>query len=645
MHSQRPVLNKLFAARRDMLRGDSLFAAIIFAVVSLFLFNLGLSVWRNLEFQKDVEQRASVRRVKAIGGVLAKAAESLLGAEELSMLRRTVMETAMEYHLRTCRVILPTGAIVADADPSSITALTLPASWVGDAPAFTEEFAQRTARFNYPLVIPGRGNATLRIAAGVDESGEASLAPQTAQMAVACLALASMLLVHRHSRFRLKAIGAIHEVLLAVQDENVDISALELDPKLGLEAVAWNKLLGERQTTQIRSAIQQVKEALHEKAEVAGAFESAFDSVPAGLALVNADQQIEHVNGAAAIFLRCGRAELMHAPISQAIQEERVRTAVRAALENPSSKRTAVEAEQGATVTAGVLRYIIVPIRAPEARLALVMIEDITQQRVAAAAMNSFLAKAAHELRTPLTNIRLFVEEALECCERDAAATGKCLNVINDETQRLDRTVAEILSVSQIEAGSFELKRDDVHLDELLRKIQADHEAQAREKRITCELHLPPKLPVLQADRDKLALALHNLVGNALKYTADGGRIVVTAGVDKGQVRVAVADTGFGIGPDEIEKVFEKFYRSRNPRAAHVKGSGLGLPIAREVARLHGGDVLVESELGQGSTFTLVLPLDEALQRQIGWECEALFVKPEASVAVASRSTSDGFSA
>jgi signal transduction histidine kinase len=239
----------------------------------------------------------------------------------------------------------------------------------------------------------------------------------------------------------------------------------------------------------------------------------------------------------------------------------------------------------------------------------LVTIEDITQQRVAQEAMSSFLAKAAHELRTPLTNIRLFVEEALEQCEHDTVATSKSLNVINDEAQRLERTVGEVLSVSQIEAGSFGLRRDDIHLDALLEQVKTDHEAQARDKKISLEFDLPPKLPILQADRDKISLALHNLVGNALKYTPDGGRVTVTASVEKGRVSIAVSDSGIGIGPEDVEKVFEKFYRCQNAVASHVKGSGLGLPITREVARLHGGDVTVESEPGSGSTFTLTLPI------------------------------------
>jgi signal transduction histidine kinase len=608
MQSNRPVLNKLFAVRRDMLRGDSLFAVIIFAVVALFLFNLVASVWRNMVFQQDIQEKASVRETEAVGEMLAKAAESLMEVNELSKLRRTVAETALEHGLRTCRILLPNGSILADANPASITLIDLPPTWDGTVPAYAEEFARRSARFSYPLTISGRGNATLKIAAGVDDRADASLIPQTSQMAVACLALASMLLVQRHARFRLKAIGAIHEVLLAVQDGNADLSTLELDPKLGMEAVAWNRLLGERQTTQIRTAIQQARETVCDKAEATGGLEAAFDAVPYGLVLVNAKTEIEHANGAAAVFLQVGRPSLLGAQIATAIKDPQVVAAVRAAAENPASKRVALVVD---TPNLAALRFTVASIRHAETHFALMTIEDVTQQRVAAAAMNSFLARAAHELRTPLTNIRLFVEEALESCERNPVATSRCLNVINDETQRLDRTVAEILSVSQIEAGSFELKRDDVHVDELLAKLKVDHEAQAREKRIAYEFDLPPKLPVFQGDRDKVALALHNLVGNALKYTLDGGRIVVSAQVEKGRLSVAVSDTGLGISPEEIEKVFEKFYRSRNPLAANVKGSGLGLPIAREVARLHGGDILVESELGKGSTFTLILPVTE----------------------------------
>jgi signal transduction histidine kinase len=605
------LTRKLFAMRKDLVRGDSLFAMMIFTVVALFLFNLGASLWNNCLFARDVKEKAGVQHVKAVGDILAKAVEALLGANELSALRSTIAEAGVEHNLQFCRVVLPDGGVLADADPGGITVITLPSSWEGPPSTYTEAVSPTGVKFTFPLTVPGRGNAALEIAAGLDESLESGLAPQTAQMAIACLALASVLLVHRHARFRLKAIGAIQEVLLAVKEDGVDVSALELDPHLGLEAVAWNRVLGERQNRQVSTALERVKEAVHERSATGDTLVSAFDKIPCGLVLVNDKMQVEHVNGAAAVFLQADRERLHQANVATVLKDEQVTRAIQAALDHPASKRVVVEVGQGGSVTSGVLRYTVAPTGQGDAHFGLVTIEDVTQQRVAEAAMNSFLAKAAHELRTPLTNIRLFVEEALEHCERDPAATSRSLNIMNEEAQRLDRTVSEILSVSQIEAGSFELKRDDVSVASLLGQLKADHEAQARERSITLEFDQPPKLPVIQADRDKIALALHNLVGNALKYTPEGGRVTVVTTVENGRLTVAVTDTGIGIGPEEQERVFDKFYRSKNPQAMSVEGSGLGLPIAREVARLHGGDVTLESELGKGSTFTLTVPMGE----------------------------------
>jgi two-component system sensor histidine kinase VicK len=120
--------------------------------------------------------------------------------------------------------------------------------------------------------------------------------------------------------------------------------------------------------------------------------------------------------------------------------------------------------------------------------------------------------------------------------------------------------------------------------------------------------NLPPKLPVIKGDRDKILVALHNLIGNALKYTPEGGKATVSVEVREGRLVVDVADTGIGIGPDDIGRVFDKFYRAKDARVGKIQGTGLGLTLAREVARLHGGDIEVESQLDKGSTFTLTLP-------------------------------------
>jgi signal transduction histidine kinase len=325
---------------------------------------------------------------------------------------------------------------------------------------------------------------------------------------------------------------------------------------------------------------------------------------------VNKDLGIEYANGAAAVLLQASRDDLTDRDLARVIDDPRVVPAVQDVLDG-ATRPAVVERPCDEGTTAGVLRFTIRAICADDSRSVMVLIEDITQQRIAEAARNSFLAKAAHELRTPLTNIRLYVENAVDHCGSDPQAVARSLNVINDESRRLERTVSEVLSVSEIEAGSFDLQRDDVRFDSLMEQIRADHEATAQKKNITLQFDMPPKLPVVSADRDKIALAIHNLVGNALKYTPENGRVTVSVAVESGRIIVDVTDTGIGISKDDLSRVFEKFYRATDQRVTDITGSGLGLAIAREIVGLHGGFISVESELNSGSTFTLVLPVAE----------------------------------
>jgi signal transduction histidine kinase len=165
-----------------------------------------------------------------------------------------------------------------------------------------------------------------------------------------------------------------------------------------------------------------------------------------------------------------------------------------------------------------------------------------------------------------------------------------------------------MLSVSEIEAGSFKLRPGDVRLDALFQELDEEYRAQAAEKRISLAFTMPPKLPVIKGDRDKIVLALHNLIGNALKYTPEGGKVEIRVEANEQELRVDVVDTGIGVAPEESELIFERFYRAKDTRVAGITGTGLGLALARDVVRLHGGDINVQSQLNHGSTFTLTLP-------------------------------------
>jgi signal transduction histidine kinase len=256
----------------------------------------------------------------------------------------------------------------------------------------------------------------------------------------------------------------------------------------------------------------------------------------------------------------------------------------------------------------GVLRVNVRPMRREDAAAALVTIEDVTQQRMADASRNSFVAQATHELRAPLTNMRLCLEAAMDD-GADAAALAGHLNVINVETRRLERLVGEMLSVAEIEAGSLRIHTDDVRLDKLFEELRTDYAKQASEIGVAFDLDLPPKLPVLYGDRDKVAAALHNLVGNAMKYTPSGGRVTVSAREESGNMVFDVSDTGIGIAGKDHPRIFEKFFRAPDPRVAKITGTGLGLALSKEMAKLHGGDLTFTSELDRGSTFTMTIPL------------------------------------
>jgi PAS domain S-box-containing protein len=358
---------------------------------------------------------------------------------------------------------------------------------------------------------------------------------------------------------------------------------------------------------------------------VRGDLDAACDAMAHGLVLLDDQGRVKYANGAAAAFLRADREKLMGVDVATVIREPSVLAALREVASGTLRRRAVVDVERADVPTAGqgnagpataggVLRFSIRPVRREDSASAMVIIEDITQQKAAEGARHAFVAQATHELRTPLTNIRLYVETAIEDGENDPAIRTKALNVINTEARRLERIVGEMLSVAEIEAGSFKLKNGDVRLDALFEELRHDYSEQAKDKTLTLTFLLPPKLPVLTGDRDKVAIALHNLVGNALKYTPQGGSVTVRVDTSEttGSLAVAVADTGIGIAADECERIFERFYRASDKRVEKITGTGLGLTIAREVARLHGGDITVDSQLDRGSTFTLKLPMKSA---------------------------------
>jgi len=193
----------------------------------------------------------------------------------------------------------------------------------------------------------------------------------------------------------------------------------------------------------------------------------------------------------------------------------------------------------------------------------------------------------------------------------DPNIVTECYNVITKETRRLSRLIEDILSVSQLEVGTIELRLDNVDLKVLLGDGIRDVRGLADDKNIDIQLVLPPKLEPIRTDRDKLAVVINNLLGNAIKYTPSGGNVIVGCQVSGSEAVLTFKDNGIGIDPREHARVFEKFQRSDDPSVQSETGTGIGLYTAREIVRRQGGDIEVISEKGAGATFVVRLPHEE----------------------------------
>ncbi len=237
-----------------------------------------------------------------------------------------------------------------------------------------------------------------------------------------------------------------------------------------------------------------------------------------------------------------------------------------------------------------------------------VMITDISQQVRADKASEEFVSQVTHELRTPLTNIRAYAETLSSGVFDDPKVITECYNVITKETRRLSRLIEDMLSVSQLEVGTIQIHVDEVDLRALLSDSVQDLRGIADDRQIDMQLSLPSKLPEFEGDRDKLAVVINNLLGNALKYTPEGGSVLLGCKAGADEVLITVKDTGMGIDQADHERIFEKFQRGSSAEVEQITGTGIGLTTAREIVRRHGGDIQVMSVKGEGATFIVSLP-------------------------------------
>jgi signal transduction histidine kinase len=220
-------------------------------------------------------------------------------------------------------------------------------------------------------------------------------------------------------------------------------------------------------------------------------------------------------------------------------------------------------------------------------------------------ALRHFVADASHELRTPITALRMHNELAQGPARNDPAARDEFLQESQRQIERLEWITRNLLDLSRLDAGLVGLDWAQHDAGDVARAAASPFRLVAQEKRIDLVLALPDEPLPARCDRQRLELAVSNLIDNALKFTPPGGRVEVGAAREAAGIRIWVADDGPGIDPADLPHLFERFYRGRSSAA---RGSGLGLAIVKSIIQAHGGQTRVESAPGRGSRFELDLP-------------------------------------
>lgn len=351
--------------------------------------------------------------------------------------------------------------------------------------------------------------------------------------------------------------------------------------------------------------------------------EILVDTLPDILIMTNDDKMVVRTNRAARnIFGQ----NLAHRHLRDIIPNEQLMNAITAVIEDLQGQEVEFYMEEPIPrdFHAIIERF---PIPSEGGISIVITLTDITQQKRIQRMRADFVANASHEIRTPLASIIGFIETLRGPAKDDAAARDEFLRVMADQAERMSKLVNDLLSLSKIEMNAHTLPTSKVDLLRIIRSEKQHFEWACKQKNVTLRLNLNDTLPPTRGEDEELAQVIRNLLGNAIKYTNPDTEVVISAKLtsvlpeDQSMrslsraICFSVQDHGEGIAREHIPRLTERFYRVDTARTRKVGGTGLGLAIVKHVLNRHHGALMIESEVGLGSTFNVYLPVYEDVVR------------------------------
>ena len=341
---------------------------------------------------------------------------------------------------------------------------------------------------------------------------------------------------------------------------------------------------------------------------------SILDSINYGIIVTDIQDNITHINSYMLNLLEKSRSDVVDHPLTEILGHDQITAFILQQEELKHSKNSSYIEATFPELASGEYFQVSLGYLTDKQEGVIgkvISFKNITTEKTSEKAKHEFITHITHELLTPLTTINSYNEMLMEDEIDNVEMQKEFYNTISDETRRLTRLVKNLLNISKIEMGSLTLKKGLVKSDWLFDDCLTAVEGAAQKKNITIERNLPDHFPSLFGDKELLKVGIINILGNAIKYTPDKGRIKFSLTEQDDVVVFEVIDNGYGISKEDLAHIFDKFYRSTDPRVNEQTGSGLGLALTSEIIRLHGGEVQVSSKVDEGSHFIIRLPKEE----------------------------------
>ena len=338
---------------------------------------------------------------------------------------------------------------------------------------------------------------------------------------------------------------------------------------------------------------------------------AVLDTMADSVVVIRSDGQLELINRSAEQLLLVRAEDAVGRRFMEVVRDHELQHLIAHSLETEESQYDEVELLPRRRHLAAVATPLAGPAGSLQAEQGpggvLLTLHDLTRARQLDATRREFVSNVSHELRTPLASIKAMVETLESGALQEPNVATDFVGRIHKEVDRLNKLVEGLLELSSVESGRVELQSAPVDLRTLIGEVDAQLQARAQAKRIALGVSLSSDLPSVAGEADRLRQVLVNLLDNAIKFTAEGGKIAVAARAGDRSVEVSVTDDGIGIPQEHLPHIFERFYKV--DRSRRYGGTGLGLAIVKHIVKAHGGEVGVDSREGEGSRFWFTVPV------------------------------------